>query len=232
MMKQQLTQDGVKTILMPFGWKAVFYLCLFLAAGRMDIFRAWLLLGIDYLGVVVISVIFWKITPDLANQRASIKEGTKPWDKVFLAFYFTISLIAFPIVAGLDVGRYHWSELHINYAITGVILFALCVALGSWAIVVNQFFETTVRIQTDRGHKVISSGPYRWVRHPGYLAMVLGTLSASLILGSLYSLIPGGVGIIALLVRTSLEDRTLHEELNGYREYALRVRWRVIPGIW
>jgi protein-S-isoprenylcysteine O-methyltransferase Ste14 len=231
-MQKQLTQDGVKTILMPFGWKAVFYICFFLAAGRLDIFRAWLLLGIDYLGVVVVSVIFWKLAPELANQRATIKEGTKPWDKVFLAFYFTISLIAFPIVAGLDVGRYHWSELHINYAIAGVILFALCVAFGSWAIVVNRFFETTVRIQTDRGHKVITGGPYRFVRHPGYLSMILGALSASFIIGSGYSLIPCGVAIIALLVRTYLEDRTLQEELNGYREYASRVRWRLIPGLW
>jgi protein-S-isoprenylcysteine O-methyltransferase Ste14 len=231
-MKKLLTRDGVKTILMPFGWKTVFYICLFLAAGRLDIFRAWLLLGIDYLGLVVVSVIFWKLAPELANQRATIKEGTKPWDKVFLAVYFFISLIAFPIVAGLDVGRYHWSELHINFAIVGVILFALCVAFGSWAIVVNRFFELTVRIQKDRGHKVITSGPYRFVRHPGYLSMILGALSASFIIGSLYSLIPCGLAIIAVLVRTCLEDRTLQEELNGYREYTSRVRWRLIPGIW
>ena len=231
-MKKQLTSDGVKTILMPFGWKAVFYICFFLAAGRLDLTRAWFLLGIDYLGVVVISVIFWKLAPELANERATIKEGTKPWDKVFLAFYFTISLIAFPIVAGLDVGRFQWSELHINYAIAGVILFTLCVAFGSWAIMVNQFFETTVRIQTDRGHKVITGGPYRFVRHPGYLSMILGALSATFIVGSGYSLIPGGLGIIAVVIRTFLEDRTLQEELNGYREYASRVRWRLVPGIW
>jgi protein-S-isoprenylcysteine O-methyltransferase Ste14 len=231
-MDKQLTQDGVKTILMPFGWKAVFYICFFLAAGRLDIFRVWLLLGIDYLGVIVISMIFWKLAPELANQRASIKEGTKPWDKIFLAVYFFISLIAFPIVAGLDVGRFQWSELHINFAIVGVILFALCVAFGSWAIVVNRFFETTVRIQTDRGHKVITTGPYRFVRHPGYLSMILGALSASLIIGSLYSLIPCGLAIIAVLVRTYLEDRTLQDELNGYQEYAERVRWRLVPGIW
>ena len=231
-MKQQLNKDGIKTILMPFGWKAVFYICLFLAAGRLDMPRAWILLGIDYLGVVVVSVIFWKITPELANQRATIKEGTKSWDKVFLAFYFTISLIGFPIVAGLDVGRYQWSELHINYTIAGAILFTLCVAIGSWAIIANQFFETTVRIQTDRGHKVITDGPYRYVRHPGYLSMSLGAVSASLIIGSLYSLIPGGLGIIAVVVRTYLEDQTLQEELEGYRDYASRVRWRLLPGLW
>ena len=231
-MKQQLTRDGVKTILMPFGWKAVFFICFFLAAGRLDIPRAWIFLAMDYLGLIVVSVVFWKLAPELANQRATIKEGTKPWDKVFLAFYFTVSLIAFPIIAGLDVGRYYWSELHINYAISGVLLFAMCVAFGSWAIVVNQFFETTVRIQTDRGHHVITNGPYRFVRHPGYLSMALGALSASFIIGSLYSLIPGGLGILAVVIRTYLEDRTLQEELDGYREYASQVRWRLVPGIW
>ena len=231
-MKQQLTRDGVKTIFMPFGWKAVFFICFFLAAGRLDISRAWIFLAMDYLGLIVVSVVFWKLAPELANQRASIKEGTKPWDKVFLAFYFTVSLIGFPIVAGLDVGRYHWSELHINYAYAGIILFVMCYAFGSWAIVVNQFFETTVRIQTDRGHHVITGGPYRFVRHPGYLSMIIGALSASMIIGSLYSLIPCGLGIIAVVVRTHLEDRTLQEELSGYREYASRVRWRLLPGLW
>ncbi|HSG26760.1 MAG TPA: isoprenylcysteine carboxylmethyltransferase family protein, partial [Anaerolineales bacterium] len=214
-MKQQLTRDGFKTILMPFGWKALFFICFFLAAGRMDIPRAWFFLGMDYLGAIVVSVVFWKLAPELANQRATIKEGTKPWDKVFLVFYFTISLIAFPIIAGLDVGRYHWSELHINYAITGILLFVMCYAFGSWAIVVNQFFETTVRIQKDRGHHVITNGPYHFVRHPGYLSMIIGALSASMIIGSLYSLIPGGLGIIAVVIRTYLEDRTLKEELEG-----------------
>jgi protein-S-isoprenylcysteine O-methyltransferase Ste14 len=229
---EKLNRDGVKTILMPFGWKAVFFICFFLAAGRLNIPRAWLFLGIDFLGVIVVSVIFWKLTPGLANQRAAIREGTKAWDKFFLAFYFSVSLIVFPIVAGLDVGKYQWSEFHTNYAITGVLLYVLCVALGSWAIVVNRFFETTVRIQKDRGHRVIDGGPYRFIRHPGYLSMILGALSASFIIGSLYSLIPCGLAIIALLIRTHLEDRTLHKELEGYREYASRVRWRLLPGIW
>jgi protein-S-isoprenylcysteine O-methyltransferase Ste14 len=231
-MRKQLTKDGVKTILMPFGWKTVFFICFFLAAGRLDIPRAWIFLGLDYLGAIVLSVIFWKLAPELANQRATIKEGTKSWDKVFLAFYFTVSLIGFPIVAGLDVGRYHWSELHIYYAFAGIILFVMCYAFGSWAIVVNQFFETTVRIQTDRGHHVITGGPYRFVRHPGYLSIIIGALSASMIIGSLYSFIPGGLGIVAVVIRTYLEDRTLQEELDGYREYASRVRWRLVPGIW
>ena len=113
-----------------------------------------------------------------------------------------------------------------------IVTAALCVALVSWAIVVNRFFETSVRIQTDRGHKVITGGPYRFVRHPGYLALILGTLSGTFILGSVYSLIPGGLAIIAVIIRTFLEDRTLQDELDGYREYTSRVRWRLVPGIW
>ena len=89
-----------------------------------------------------------------------------------------------------------------------------------------------MRIQKDRGHRVIDGGPYRFMRHPGYLSMILGALSASFIIGSLYSLIPCGLAIIALLIRTHLEDRTLHKELEGYQEYASRVRWRLLPGIW
>ncbi len=180
----------------------------------------------------MVAVVLWKLAPEVANQRASIKEGTKPWDKIFLAVYFFVSLIAFSIVAGLDIGRFQWSLLPMHYAIIGVAFYVMCISLICWAIVVNRFFEATVRIQKERGHHVISSGPYQFVRHPGYLALIFGGISASFILGSLYSLIPGVIAILALLVRTYLEDRTLHEELEGYREYASRVRWRLIPGIW
>jgi len=229
---EKLTREGVKTILMPFGFKIVGVVLFFLAAGRLDIYRAWLFFGLDFIGVLVISIVFWKLVPELANERATIKEGTKPWDKIILAFFFFVSLFLFTIVAGLDVGRFQWSMLPIPYAIAGILLYVLSVALGCWAIVVNRFFELGVRIQKDRGHRVITGGPYRYVRHPGYLSMILGFLAASFIIGSAWSLIPSGVIIIAVLVRTRLEDQTLHEELDGYREYASRVRWRLLPGIW
>jgi protein-S-isoprenylcysteine O-methyltransferase Ste14 len=151
---------------------------------------------------------------------------------VFLATYFPVSLLVFPIVAGLDVGRFKWSQLGISYSIGGVILYVICFVLGYWAVVVNEHFETTVRIQEDRGHKVINSGPYRFVRHPGYLSMILGSLSASLVIGSVYSLIPGGVAILAVVVRTYLEDQTLQEELRGYSEYTKKTRHRLVPGVW
>lgn len=231
-MKKRLTKDGAKALLTPFRWTIVMAVSFFLAAGRLDVFRAWLFFGIYFVGAIVGAVIMWKFAPELANQRASIKEGTKTWDKVFLAIYFPVSLLVFPIVAGLDVGRFQWSQLGISCSIVGVVLYVICFVLGYWAMVVNEHFETTVRIQKDRGHKVITSGPYRFVRHPGYLSMILGGLSASLVIGSVYSLIPGGVAILAVVVRTYFEDQTLQEQLRGYAEYTKKTRYRLVPGVW
>ena len=204
----------------------------FLAAGRLDILRAWIDFGLQFLGAIVGAIIMWKLAPELANQRASIKEGTKTWDKAFLFFYFSVMLLVVPIVAGLDVGRFHWSRLGVSYAIGGVALYMVFFILLYWAMVVNRHFESTVRIQKDRGHTVIMTGPYRLVRHPGYLAMVLGSFSHSLIIGSMYGLIPVGFAIVGVVIRTNLEDRMLLSNLDGYSEYAKRTRYRLFPGVW
>lgn len=105
-------------------------------------------------------------------------------------------------------------------------------ALTAWAMVENRFFSGTVRIQTDRGHTVISSGPYRLVRHPGYAGSVLATVCVPVILGSWWTFVPAGVAIASLVARTGLEDRMLRSELEGYAAFAERTRWRLIPGVW
>jgi protein-S-isoprenylcysteine O-methyltransferase Ste14 len=231
-MKKQLNKDGLKALFGPIIWAIVMAVCFFAAAGRLDIFRAWLFFGVYFMGAVVGAVIMWKFAPGLANQRAFIKEGTKSWDKGFLVIYFSLSLFVFPIVAGLDVGRFHWSQLGIAYAIGGVVLYIACLVLGYWAMVVNEYFEPTVRIQKDRMHRVITGGPYRFVRHPGYLAMILGGLSASFIIGSLWSLVPCTVAILTIVIRTYLEDRTLQKELDDYLAYVQKTRYRLLPGVW
>ena len=231
-MKERLNKDGVKALLAPFRWVIVMAVSFFLASGRLDIFRAWLFFGINFMGALLGAIIMWKFAPGLANQRAAIQKGTKTWDKVFLAIYFPISLFIFPIVAGFDVGRFRWSQLGITYAIGGIILYIVCFALTYWAMVVNAYFEGTVRIQKDRMHKVITSGPYRIVRHPGYLSMILGGLSASFIIGSQFSLIPCTAAIVVIVIRTYLEDRALQKELEGYLEYVKRTKSRLIPGVW
>ena len=172
--------------------------------------------------------------PGLLAERQNIEKikGGKAWDKV-LAPLMALSL-SFPlvIVAGLD-HRHGWSPAFPLWLIVlGFILISLGYAFAVWAVVENRFFSTTVRIQTDRGHVVCDSGPYRIVRHPGYAGNILPLLGIVPALGSVWTLIPAAVALIIMVIRTVLEDRTLQEELPGYREYARRVHYRLIPGIY
>jgi len=133
---------------------------------------------------------------------------------------------------GLDVGRYRWSNLGLWATVLGLVIFSCGWILLTWAMLVNPHFETTVRIQTDRHHRVVTTGPYTIVRHPGYVGASLWALGSPLIVGSAYGLIPAGLTVLLLVLRTYLEDRTLQAELPGYAEYAKQVRYRLLPGIW
>jgi protein-S-isoprenylcysteine O-methyltransferase Ste14 len=171
--------------------------------------------------------------PGILIERAAgeTAEDVKSWDKV-LAPLMAISL-SFPlvIVAGLD-HRHEWSpEFTIGLNIFGLILVLIGYAMASWALAENRFFSGVVRIQKDRGHAVCDSGPYRIVRHPGYAGNVLSLVGIVLALGSVWTIIPVGAALVVTVIRTALEDRTLQEELPGYRDYARRVRSRLLPGI-
>lgn len=204
----------------------------FMAAGKIDISRAWFAFSLHFVGAIVGAILMLKFAPGLANQRASAREGTKTWDKAILAIYFSLLLVVIPIVAGLDVGRFRWSHLGIYFAIAGVALYMAFFLIFYWAMMVNEHFEGTSRIQNDRGHKVIMDGPYRLVRHPGYIAMILACLADSFIIGSLYSLIPAVFAIIVTVIRTFFEDAMLKNELKGYAEYAKKIKYRLVPGVW
>lgn len=172
--------------------------------------------------------------PGLMAERQSMAQirNAKAWDKL-LAPLMALS-IGYPMVimAGLD-HRYGWSPDSPPWLIaTGFILIALGYAFASWALAENRFFSSVVRIQTDRGHTVCDSGPYRLVRHPGYAGNILPLFGIVLALGSLWALIPAAAALIITVIRTDLEDRTLQAELPGYREYARRVRYRLLPGIY
>jgi len=171
--------------------------------------------------------------PGLLAERQNIEkiQSAKAWDKV-LAPLMAVSL-SFPlvIVAGLD-HRLGWSPVFPTWLnIFGFILIMLGYAFAGWALVENRFFSSVVRIQTDRGHLVCDSGPYRIVRHPGYAGNILPLAGIVLALGSIWTLIPAMVALIITVIRTKLEDRTLQDELPGYRHYARRVHYRLIPGI-
>ena len=172
--------------------------------------------------------------PGLTAERQNIEniQHAKAWDKV-LAPLMAVS-IGYPmvIVAGLD-HRYNWSpEFPLWINVIGFILIAFGYAFAAWAVAENRFFSSVVRIQTERGHVVCDTGPYRFVRHPGYAGNILSLFGIVLALGSVWALIPAAVASIIAVIRTVLEDQTLQEELLGYRDYAQRVRYLLIPWIY
>jgi protein-S-isoprenylcysteine O-methyltransferase Ste14 len=172
--------------------------------------------------------------PGLTAERQNMEkvQSAKAWDKV-LAPLMALS-VSFPlvIVAGLD-HRFGWSPLFPLWLIVlGFLLISLGYAFAAWALIENRFFSSVVRIQVDRGHVVCDSGPYRIVRHPGYAGNMLALPGMVLALSSTWTLIPAAVALIIAVIRTVLEDQTLQDELPGYRDYARRVRYRLIPGIY
>ncbi len=209
-------------------------LLLFLCGGELGWWQAWL-----YAVLIMAAGIGGRIWaeqrhPGLTAERQNMESlhNAKAWDKV-LAPLMALS-VGYPmvIVAGLD-HRYHWSaEFPLWSSVTGFVLIALGYAFASWAVAENRFFSGVVRIQTDRGHAVCDTGPYRVVRHPGYAGNVLALYGIVLALSSVWVLIPAVVATIIAVTRTALEDRTLQQELPGYREYAQRVRYRLFPGVY
>ncbi|MCP4964515.1 MAG: isoprenylcysteine carboxylmethyltransferase family protein [bacterium] len=172
--------------------------------------------------------------PGLLAERQDLEkvQSAKAWDKV-LAPLMALS-VSFPlvIVAGLD-HRFGWSPVFPLWLIVlGFLLISLGYAFAAWAFIENRFFSSVVRIQVDRGHVVCDSGPYRIVRHPGYAGSSLALPGMVLALVSMWTLIPAAVALIIAVIRTVLEDQTLQDELPGYRDYARRVRYRLMPGIY
>ena len=213
------------------GMAAFWAVCLFWPAGTVAWQRGWLLVGFLMAATLVAGGVVWRVNPEVVAARSRRHAGTKRWDKVLLVVFFA-TMPAIFVVGALDDGRFHWSEAPSWVCGLGYVLMALGFALVSWAERVNKFFEPTVRIQTDRGHRVIDSGPYAIVRHPGYVggSLLFGGIAPAL--GSYWALIPAACLCALLVLRTRLEERTLRAELPGYQEYAARVRYRWIPGVW
>lgn len=181
--------------------------------------------------MVLGSLYLWRVNPDILAARINRHQGTERWDKILLGF-FVVTWVAIMPVAALDDGRFEWSAVPWWVCALGYWLFLVGTGIVTSAQAVNKFFEPTVRIQGDRGQQVIDSGPYAVVRHPGYVGGVLFSLGIALALGSLWALIPAGVSSLVLVLRTKWEDETLQAKLSGYKEYAQRVRYRLIPRVW
>lgn len=204
---------------------------LFISAGRLDWLMGWVYMGV-YGAIMVVSALVVPLDPELIEERTQIKEGVKAWDKTIVVIGSALYPLAILIVSGLDL-RFGWSlQISLALQIPALVIAALGYLISVWAMAVNKFYSRFVRIQKDRGHTVVSTGPYRYVRHPGYIGQIIFSLATPLALGSLWALIAGGLFGLLLVVRTALEDRTLLEELDGYKDYTQGVRYRLLPGIW
>lgn len=204
-----------------------------LISRQWDWWEAWVYAIISILGIVISRVLAVRRHPDLLAERARYlqHEDAKSWDKLLSP------LVAFgggliPLVAGLDALFDGSPTFSLPIKILALFIILAGYALGSYALIENRFFSGMVRIQTDRDHQIVSSGPYRWMRHPGYAGALLTYLATPIFLDSRWAFLPAIFITIVLIIRTSLEDKTLQDELEGYRDYAMQVRYRLLPGVW
>lgn len=205
---------------------------IFGGAGRSDWTLGWVFITAWIIPKLVFLIVLWLKDPDLLVERAARHKNTQQYYRILLPIYFAFAFGTF-IVASLDGGRFRWSgNVHIAWVIAAYIIYLLGNSLAGWAINSNPFFSSESRLQTDRSQKVASTGPYRFVRHPAYFASILLWITTGLMLESWWAVIPGFLAGLAMVIRTAYEDRMLLADLSGYGEYAQRVRYRLIPGVW
>jgi protein-S-isoprenylcysteine O-methyltransferase Ste14 len=204
---------------------------LFLAAGTVNWIAGWAMVIIMAGWVIATALVVMPRYPALLAERVGPKKGAKSWDTALLGLY-GVALMIMWIVAGLDV-RFGWSSgIGLAAQIAAMLIVIAGYGLVVWATSVNAYFSQVVRIQTERGHTVISNGPYQYVRHPAYVGMILVVLGAPILLGSWWALIPAAISAALAIIRTVLEDKMLQAELAVYVDYTQHTRYRLVPGIW
>lgn len=207
----------------------IFLAVLFVAAGSMLWVNAWVLTGIILAGFVVGVV---SVDPSLLQERVGIKSGVKREDIFFSVMMGRLGPLSTYIIAGLDF-RFGWSaSFPLALVVAGFVSYIIGFAILLWATKENKFFSSVVRIQKERGHYVITNGPYRLVRHPGYLGSIIYMLGLPFALASYWAIIPAIATNIIAVIRTFLEDRILRRELEGYTTYVDQVKYRLLPGVW
>jgi protein-S-isoprenylcysteine O-methyltransferase Ste14 len=231
-LNQQPSQIGAtRLIALQFITPLVLAVFMFWPAGTIWWTRGWLFLLAFSVAASVAVIVLQRVNPEVVAARSRFHEGTKGWDRVLLALLFP-SFLAIVSVAALDDSRFHWFPVAWWVCGLGYAMFALGFAGVTGATAVNRFFEPTVRIQSDRGHAVIATGPYAIVRHPGYATALPIFVGMALAMGSLWALIPALIASPVIVLRTLWEDAMLQAELPGYKEYAQKVRYKLIPGVW
>lgn len=194
--------------------------------------EGWVCLGLTAAVILIDATVLIPTNPELIAERSERREGTKSWD-VWLVIP---AVLIFPLLTWLTAGldeRFGWSNgVPTALWIVAILLFMAGSLIVLWAMIANRFFSSTARIQTERNHTVVSHGPYRFVRHPGYTGAMVYQMAVPLVLNSWWAFVPSLLAVACLVLRTALEDRMLHHELEGYQDYARRVRYRLLPGVW
>ena len=227
-LKKGIISWGIKGVL----YKAYVGVVLMLSAGRWNWTSGWLYVVIFLLFDLATAIVVIPRYPDLLIERTQSNPGIKSWDKKIMPLAAGIFPLISWILAGLNQ-RLGWTPVvGVQAQLIGLILTIMGHALIVWAMGANAFFSALVRIQKERGHTVATGGPYRIIRHPGYLGAMVFSISVPILLGSWWGVIPGVAAAVLYVVRTSMEDKTLKEELPGYDEYTNDVKFRLIPGLW
>lgn len=232
--ESKLGKYGIGRLLQGLGFMAFWVVLLFVSAGTVHWLRGWICSVSYVMAMFTVGVVIGRLNPALFAARARWRKnrGTKRFDKIILPIYLPLTIVL-PAVAGLDAVRFRWSSMPFWTAFPGLALFFAAIFFTFSPMAVNPWAEATVRIQMDRGQQVVSTGPYRFVRHPMYVGMMLLYFSIALMLGSMWALAIGAIMAALLVIRSAFEDRTLRRELPGYEHYATTVtRWRLLPGIW
>ena len=205
---------------------------LFLAAGRLDWVRGWIAVVLWIVGMSTVGLLSHCYNAGLLKERTKWRrKDTKGFDKAFLAVFVPLSLSQ-PAICALDAARFHWSSMPFAFVYVGAIVFVFAMVLIGWVMTTNPYAETSVRIQSDRGQRVITNGPYPRVRHPMYVGSILMYLATPLLLGSAWALLMTAAITLLFIWRTAREDQTLRQELPGYEEFTKLTRYRLVPGVW
>jgi len=233
-MKQPVTNnENFQFTLLSKNISGVFWMLviIFIGAKRLDYWQGWCYCSFVLL-VFIFTNIFFLNRADLLREREKPGPGVKRWDNIILKI-FTPLFFLIVIVASLDAGRFNADrKLPVLVYLFAYFTLVFSQGISFWAMRINKFFSSAVRIQKDRGHRVVSKGPYTIIRHPGYLSIILSNFATALVLGSLWALIPAGVASVLIIIRTYLEDKLLQKELSGYYDYAKKVKYRILPYIW
>ena len=201
---------------------------LFVFAGTLSWNWAWIFLILE---IVVLIINYWVLPREVMEERGREKKNVKRWDRILLSIG-TVPALGVYALSGLDY-RLSWSpSFSFYYHIIGLVILFSGSMLFTWSMVSNKFFSTVVRLQEERGHSTATTGPYKYVRHPGYVGYLLMVIAAPIALGSIYALLMSFLVLIIFIVRTDLEDKTLLSELDGYKEYVQKVKYRLIPFLW